>query len=171
MQTSSPERSSDNGISSLPRTATSFAGRCSLAVVLIRWLRRVLRSSFRTRPKGVFALGRLLRVPLQLLWLIGPWTTKGQSSPNLLSARLKRCIACPMFDAKLLACGSPGDTWNPPGKTDRETLGCWCFMPLKSRMLAANCWAWENYGDGMGWPNHMNGEVILESRRRRNGSG
>ena len=35
-------------------------------------------------------------------------------------------------------------------------------MPLKARLRKANCWAWENYGDGNGWPKHMNGEVMSE---------
>lgn len=49
-----------------------------------------------------------------------------------LLARNKACSDCPIHYRPLMTCGSPmaGDT----------SLGCWCFMPFKSRMKHARCW-------------------------------
>lgn len=48
------------------------------------------------------------------------------------------------------------EVWKNPLNHETETLGCWCFMPIKS-WLRVNCWAWE-HGLQIGWADELNSD-------------
>lgn len=66
--------------------------------------------------------------------------------PRTYTFRLATCSVCPIFYKPLQTCGTP------LRKTLRP-LGCWCFMPAKARLAAAQCWIDENAPDAAqyGW--------------------
>jgi len=64
--------------------------------------------------------------------------------------RLRACYRCPVFLYDRRTCGSlnPADDW-PDGE---ESWGCGCMMPVKAKVLSAECWLHEQGAVDEGWP-------------------
>lgn len=60
--------------------------------------------------------------------------------------RLAICRKCPIFYPPLQTCGSP--------LSEDPSLGCWCNMEIKAKLLHASCWT-RDHGVGCehgAWP-------------------
>jgi hypothetical protein len=70
-------------------------------------------------------------------------------------ARNSECEKCPLFYKPLRTCGSP--LLKTPESRDHngKPMGCFCFMPLKSK-TECNCWLYGESGGVMGWPEPLN---------------
>jgi len=74
------------------------------------------------------------------LWL-DIWRTPDPTVPaDVREARLEACRACPVYYAKLRTCGTPM-------VKELRDMGCWCFLPSKSRYSAATCWLEDELGE------------------------
>lgn len=76
-----------------------------------------------TVGRGVTALWAAVRV------CVGKRATAA-----VVEKRLKACSECPVFCRELQTCGDARDT------ATEEPMGCYCFMPVKSRVPEAQCW-------------------------------
>lgn len=51
--------------------------------------------------------------------------------------RMKVCMKCPIYDARLRSCRT-------------GSMGCGCYVPF-SNLVKKKCWGREKYGDWFGW--------------------
>lgn len=81
-----------------------------------------------------------------------PWVKR--SSPLTRQLRLATCPSCPIFVKRFSRCGPIRTTDPVSGR--KITLGCRCFMKVKSKVKFATCWARDN-GLNIGWADEING--------------
>lgn len=84
-----------------------------------------------------------------------PWIPR--SSPETRLLRLDCCHKCPIFVKRCSRCG-PTRVTDPVSRME-ITLGCKCFMKVKSKVKLAKCWAREQ-GLNIGWTDDINGRNI-----------
>src|SRR5690348_6880498 len=106
----------------------------------------------RILPSGE-SIPTLFHAGLALIRLSLPMRKK--AAPSLSFRRLRQCYRCPMFNRPLRTCGSPGDVEKMEGRI--ETIGCWCYMPVKATIPEVNCWAYEQQIETIGWRRELNG--------------
>jgi hypothetical protein len=70
---------------------------------------------------------------------------------SLVRARREACEVCPYWDARVDVCGFVGETYYDAHDI-RHTVGCWCNLKIKRRILHATCWANAHAIQGSGWP-------------------
>jgi len=71
------------------------------------------------------------------------------ASVDIRARRIVACRACPLFDEKLMTCGSmDGEVDTVRG---REPVGCGCFMPMKVRFEGSQCWLDERDPESRRW--------------------
>lgn len=81
-----------------------------------------------------------------------------RSQKRVQKDRLDVCEQCVLFDKNLKTCGTPGRMIEMPG--GKEPFGCWCYMPVKVRLIHVNCWMWEKTNGAKGWPFWLNGKEL-----------
>ena len=81
--------------------------------------------------------------------------SRGLPDNVLRAKRAVHCSACPVFNAELKLCGTPGETFVDPETNRVETYGCGCYLPIKNR-LHVDCWLWKRTGGTHGWPDELN---------------
>lgn len=93
-----------------------------------------------------------VRLILKTAWTIFIyWITREPTDPRWRD-RLDICRQCVIYDSERQVCGRRGET--VPGT--KLPIGCSCYMPAKSRIPWATCWA-RNQGLEDGWPDRLNG--------------
>lgn len=58
---------------------------------------------------------------------------------------MRACIRCPVYDSRLKRCLNTYQTYTLDGV--ERPLGCGCCMPVKAKLLDAECWMAE-FGNG-----------------------
>jgi hypothetical protein len=90
---------------------------------------------------------------------------------NVLRAkRALFCSSCPIYDAHLKTCGTPGDTFVDRDTNKIEPYGCWCYLPLKNR-LHVDCWLWKQTGGTHGWPDELNASFYARPKPKETRTG
>lgn len=103
-------------------------------------------------------------IPFKLLKAVGPyrtWTTlihtlglmshpRLPKNHPLVTKRSNSCEICPYWDSRVDVCGFVGETYRDRDEV-RQTVGCWCNLRSKRRILAAVCWADAHQIAGSGW--------------------
>lgn len=92
---------------------------------------------------------------LQFVLVAGPgimraflFPERGSEIARVFGGKLRQCFRCPMFNRKIMTCGTPGEVFNDG--SGPQTNGCWCNMLIKARIAGSTCWARDN-GLGFGW--------------------
>ena len=99
---------------------------------------------------------RSVREVLSVWWFVlrsftvNRWL-RNMPSEQLVDARRTGCLNCPIYNHRLMTCGTPGKLFIDAATGKAEHLGCLCFMPVKSN-LHVNCWLWLRTNGAEGWP-------------------
>ena len=110
-----------------------------------QWLRvvRLAVVGMWTKMPWPEALGYTLGGAWGILRMVcSPW------DEELADERLVVCCnECPVYDAKLQTCGTPGEMEGGHPPTPR---GCWCYLPFVAGARFKTCYA-RNRGFEFGW--------------------
>lgn len=75
---------------------------------------------------------------------------------NLWLRRQRGCRRCPIYNAGLHTCGTPGHGFTS-GPEEGQQIGCLCVMPVKSISVGAKCWLYVKGYVSVGWSPELNG--------------
>ena len=77
---------------------------------------------------------KIIRASLRLLF-------NGQVTRPIWRARMKACMACPIYDVTSKRCRPQ----------ENLSMGCGCYAPYLALVKENNCWGKKEFGDNFGW--------------------
>lgn len=105
----------------------------------------MLAARYSIRHEGLLAAlghGRGIVVAVFELIFLGK---SRRSSIELVQSRLNACESCPIYVPDLQTCGDARVL------DDKDPLGCFCYMPVKTKFKNSRCWLNEQGITDKGW--------------------